>query len=416
MENVAAKNTKCAKKAWPMVRLRNVCEINLGKTPPRGSRDCWDSEKSSGNVWVSISDMSNLIGGKIEDSKEYITRYAIESVGVPVVSKGTLLLSFKLTLGRTAIAGCDLYTNEAIAALPVKNDFKGQIDVPFLVTYFSFFDWNGFAAKDEKLLGKTLNKKKLAEIPVPLPPLTVQREIVARLEKELGEADALAAKFKEIAENADAEFKAELDETFKNVEGEKVRLGEICEAINVGIVVKPTRYYVDDGEGIPAFRNLNVKPSYVDESEWVYVSESAGEENPRSVVKIGDVLIARSGVPGAAVAIDSLKLNGRIAIDILVVVPKQSMVNSKYLAWEINTSKCQAEIRNMNNGVALAHIGVKSISKLEIVIPSLPAQRAIVGKLDSAKDKCEKLKAAAERGVRAAEDLRKAILAEAFEQ
>ena len=70
----------------------------------------------------------------------------------------------------------------------------------------------------------------------------------------------------------------------------------------------------------------------------------------------------------------------------------------------------------MNNGVALAHIGVKSISKLEIVIPSLPAQRAIVGKLDSAKDKCEKLKAAAERGLRAAEDLRKAILAEAFEQ
>ena len=49
-------------------------------------------------------------------------------------------------------------------------------------------------------------------------------------------------------------------------------------------------------------------------------------------------------------------------------------------------------------------------------LPPLEAQRAIVGKLDSAKDKCEKLKAAAERGLRAAEDLRKAILAEAFEQ
>ena len=71
----------------------------------------------------------------------------------------------------------------------------------------------------------------------PLPPLSVQREIVARLEKELGEVDRLAAKFKRVAELADDAFKAELDETFKAVEGEKVRLGDVCE-ISYGYTAK----------------------------------------------------------------------------------------------------------------------------------------------------------------------------------
>ena len=67
-------------------------------------------------------------------------------------------------------------------------------------------------------------------------------------------------------------------------------------------------------------------------------------------------------------------------------------------------------------GGAQPNISQIKIKNLEIEFPPLEAQRAIVAKLDAAKEKCEKLKAAAERGLRAAEDLRKAILAEAFEQ
>ena len=292
-----------------MVRLGDVCEINLGKTPPRGSRDCWDTEKFSGNVWVSISDMSNLIDGRIEDSREYITRFAVESVGIPVVAKGTLLLSFKLTLGRTAIAGCDLYTNEAIAALPIRREFKKQIDIAFLIAYFSFIDWNGFAAKDEKLLGKTLNKKKLAEIPIPLPPLSVQREIVARLEKELGEAGKAAEKFKEIAALADAEFKAELDETFKKLEGKvtrrdaetrRVRLGDVGRVAMCKRILKAQTK--DVGE-VPFY-----KIGTFGKSPNAYISQALYDEYVKkySYPKKGDVLISAAGTIGRAVVFDGL--------------------------------------------------------------------------------------------------------------
>ena len=389
-----------------------MCEINLGKTPPRGSRDCWDSEKSSGNVWVSISDMSNLIGGKIEDSKEYITRYAIESVGVPVVSKGTLLLSFKLTLGRTAIAGCDLYTNEAIAALPVKNDFKGQIGIPFLITYFSFFDWNGFAAKDEKLLGKTLNKKKLAEIPIPLPPLTVQREIVARLEKELGEADALAAKFKEIAENADAEFKAELDETFKNVEGEKVRLGDVCEIQRGGSPRPIKKYLTDAADGLNWIKIGDVA------ADGKYIVSVEDKIKPSGLnktrrVRSGDFLLSHSMRFGRPYI---LKIDGCIHDGWLVLHGFQDKFTEDYFYYLLRSSLVQAQFDSLAHGSSVRNLNTGAVSVVEVTQTPIGAQQSIVSKLESAKLKCEKLKAAAERGRQAAEDLRKAILAEAFEQ
>ena len=73
-----------------------------------------------------------------------------------VVPAGTLLLSFKLTLGRLCYAGRDLFTNEAIAAL--LNWDERAVTKEFLYWYLTFFDWQEAAAGDEKVKGKTLNK------------------------------------------------------------------------------------------------------------------------------------------------------------------------------------------------------------------------------------------------------------------
>lgn len=181
---------------YSCVKLGDICEINLGKTPPRGISKYWDKEHIGNGVWLSIADMNNLENGIVYDSKEYITEEAIESFGVPFVETGTLLLSFKLTLGRTAIAGRRLCTNEAIAALPIRNAYKSRIDLNYLKMYFSFFDWNTYASGDEKLLGKTLNKKKLDVLPIMFPPLSVQQEIVSHLEKDLSRVEKMAEGFR----------------------------------------------------------------------------------------------------------------------------------------------------------------------------------------------------------------------------
>ena len=99
---------------WKVCSAGNIFKINIGKTPPRKEQQ-WFSDVNNENIkWVSISDL----GGEkifIEDSKEYLTKRAISQFNVIVVPKGTILLSFKLTVGRVGISNCELTTNEAIA-------------------------------------------------------------------------------------------------------------------------------------------------------------------------------------------------------------------------------------------------------------------------------------------------------------
>ena len=395
-----------------MVRLGDVCEINLGKTPPRGVGNCWDNEKLSGNVWVSIADMSNAVDGIIQDSKEYITDYAIEKSGIPVVKEGTLLLSFKLTLGRTAIAGKNLYTNEAIAALPIKPEFSSSIDLDYLITYFSFFDWAGFAASDEKLLGKTLNKKKLAEVPILFPPLSVQRAIVARLEKELGEADKLAAKFKRIAQLADDEFKAELDETFKTIEGEKVRLGDVFEFIDYrGKTPLKTE------SGVPLITAKNIRQGYLDYHESFYISEKEyATRQTRGIARKGDILFTTEAPLGFVALADKEEFSTGQRVITFQWKGNGERACNKYYLYCLLSDWFQSALWKQATGATAKGIKASRLTNLHVLCVPVSDQEKIVAKLDAAKERCEKLKAVALRGLAAAENLRKAILAEAFEQ
>lgn len=87
--------------------------ITIGKTPPRKEHQ-WFSKESHDIVWVSIADMGNC-GLSICNSSEYLTPEAIKKFNICIVPVNTVLLSFKLTIGRVAIADKELATNEAIA-------------------------------------------------------------------------------------------------------------------------------------------------------------------------------------------------------------------------------------------------------------------------------------------------------------
>ena len=95
------------------VPLQQLCEIQIGKTPSRSVPEYWGGELP----WVTISDFA--AGRTVETTKERITEVGAEKSGSKLIPHGTLLLSFKLSLGKRAYAGCDLFTNEAIAALQV---------------------------------------------------------------------------------------------------------------------------------------------------------------------------------------------------------------------------------------------------------------------------------------------------------
>lgn len=175
---------------WKTKTLGELCNIEIGRTPARKNKKFWDVEKRTKNVWLSIADLLNAKDNIIYDSKEYISDIAAKTSRV--VPKGTLLVSFKLTLGRLAFAGSDLFTNEAIAALEVKNE--KEISKDFLFYYLSFFDWHGATKGDVKIKGKTLNKKKLKDIIVRYPEsLPQQKDISEKLKLFANEIESIEA-------------------------------------------------------------------------------------------------------------------------------------------------------------------------------------------------------------------------------
>ena len=102
------------KSKYPLAALGTVCDITIGGTPSRKNPEYF----TGSNLWVSVAEMQGQI---ITDTKEKITNEAVKASNVKLIPAGTTLLSFKLSIGKTAIAGVNLYTNEAIAALIPSN-------------------------------------------------------------------------------------------------------------------------------------------------------------------------------------------------------------------------------------------------------------------------------------------------------
>lgn len=157
----------------------------MGKTPPRADSTMWDKDKTTNNKWVVVADITKNEGGEINNTAEHISEKAAKKM--KLFDKGSLLMSFKLTIGKMAFAGDDLYTNEAIIAIP-KND---KYDLKFLYFYLSSYPWNTLTDGSEKVKGKTLNKTSIGKIRLPIISLEEQKKIVDILQKRLFPINAL---------------------------------------------------------------------------------------------------------------------------------------------------------------------------------------------------------------------------------
>ena len=125
---------------WKVGRADDFYQINIGKTPPR-KENKWFSTNPADKIWVSIANMGNS-GIFISDSSEYLTKEAVDSHNIIMVPRNTILLSFKLTVGRVAIADKELTTNEAIARFILSDDKYME----YLYLYLKNFDYNSLGS------------------------------------------------------------------------------------------------------------------------------------------------------------------------------------------------------------------------------------------------------------------------------
>ena len=159
---------------WCWCRFSNIASMTIGKTPARGEQTYWINGKYN---WVSISDMVD--GGSISTTKEKVSDLAVKEVfSAPISEKGCLLMSFKLSIGKTSILDIDAFHNEAIITI------RPVIDKEYAMRNYLFkvlpLIANLGESKDA-IKGKTLNSKSLSNLLIPLPPLQEQQRIIEQM-------------------------------------------------------------------------------------------------------------------------------------------------------------------------------------------------------------------------------------------
>ena len=154
-------------------KLSQVFELQMGKTPARNNEAYWGGN----NKWISIADIGKA-PKYISDTKECITDRGVSESGIKKVPRGTVIMSFKLSIGKTAITSEDMFTNEAIMAFIDRG--VHPIDTNFFYHFCHGRDW--MAGTNKAVMGLTLNKATLSVVEIDIPKIEQQREIASRLD------------------------------------------------------------------------------------------------------------------------------------------------------------------------------------------------------------------------------------------
>lgn len=253
-----------------------------------------------------------------------------------------------------------------------------------------------------------------SKIKVLIPPLDEQSRIVTRIDELFSELDKAVDTLKTTKEQLEVYRQAVLKEIFDSVSTTSVHIKDVCLDIKVGIVIKPTQYYVSEN-GVPAFRNANVRRGYINDTDWVMISKEGHQQNCRSEVHTNDVLISRSGANLGMASVVPARYNGYSAIDVVIAVPDISKVIPEFLAQYTNSPMGRAIVKKNERGAAQGHLNVSAYANLPIGVPDLQEQEKLVKQISDRLSVCDSIEKTVDTALAQADAMRQSILKQAFE-
>lgn len=269
-------------------------------------------------------------------------------------------------LKKAVVAPFDGICSGDITVIEAKADSLNPELLPFIVQNDDFFRFAvGHSAGS---LSPRVKWEHLQNYEFTLPSMAEQDELVELLRAMERTKNA----YKELIIKTDELVKSQFVEMFgtpESVMNSSHTIAEVAD-VQVGIVIKPTRYYADGNEGIKAFRSLNIGPMYIKDDDWVYFTEEAMKETQRTVAHTDDILVVRSGSPGTSCVVP-LEYDGCNVIDLIIAHPNKEKVLPKYLCAFTNMPHGMNQINSQQRGVAQKHFNVGMYKDLRLILRKL---------------------------------------------
>ncbi|UOX53369.1 restriction endonuclease subunit S [Dorea longicatena] len=350
-------------------KLKEIFDLHMGKTPSRNNAEYWNSNEYK---WISIADLSKT-GKYIRDTKEHLSKQAIDESGIKLIPANTVIMSFKLSIGKTAITAEDMYSNEAIMAFHDKH----VVDIlpEYLFYMFKFKNWD--EGSNKAVMGKTLNKATLSDVEIDVCSIEKQREIVDILNKIMN-----------ILENRDNEIvlldnliKARFVEMFvKNeYDWKEVTIAEVCIDMRTGPFGSSLHHdeFVDKGVFVLGIDNAVENTfSY---NRMRYITEEKYEKLKRYTVYPGDVIITIMGTVGKAAVIPKNMPKAINTKHLACLTPNTEIVDSYFLvnAFQIHPL-IRHQLESQCKGAIMDGLNLTIIKGLKFKLPPIKLQRKFV--------------------------------------
>jgi type I restriction enzyme S subunit len=398
------------KAGWVTRPLAELCRIEIGGTPPRGQSKFWDEKKTTNNVWLSIADLPKELHARISSSAEHLSDEGAKRV--KVVKAGTLLVSFKLTLGRLAFADIDLRTNEAIAALELIDE--KTLNREYLYWYLTFFDWQKAAEGEDKIKGKTLNKAKLAVILVVVPPLSEQQRIVDILNEAFAGLATATANAEKNLKNARELFESYLDSVFAQGGQGWVerRLGDLFD-IGSSKRIRETDW---TSFGVPFYGGKEIVrlARYGSVVSNAYISEDKYQDyaSKYDMPRKGDILITARGTIGVGYVVREgdkfYYKDGNI-----ISLREKTPTNPFFILYAFRSKALLDQFSDLT-GATVTHLPIERAKMLSVKVPDVDGQNSVVANLEGLENETQELARIYEQKLATLEALKKLILQKAF--
>lgn len=353
---------------WVSAPLGDLCDISIGRTPSRAESKYW----GLGNRWLSIADMNQ--GVDLHRTKEEITEAAVRECNCRLLAPGTLVMSFKLSVGKLGFVREPMCTNEAIAALPIRD--PRRLDGRFLYRALQIAPLLKDA--DRAVKGLTLNSDKLARVPISYPVEVAEQ---CRIADILDKADAIRRKRKQaIALTEELLRSAFLDmfgDPVANPKGWEVKpLGGLVaegDTINYG-VVQPG---ADDPEGVLLVRVGDFDGMSIRRNGLKRISPETEAAYGRSRLRGDEVLVACVGSIGK-VALADMRLAGANIARAVARVRVGDGLRREYLACLLETPWVQRHFLVETRTVSQPTLNIKQIQETPVLLPPPDKQDAFV--------------------------------------
>ena len=399
---------------WQTGLLGDLCSIEIGGTPSRNNPAYWDSAKEAKNLWVSIRDLNKAV---ITDTNEYISALGVKNSNVKLQKAGTVLLSFKLTIGRVAFAGNDLFTNEAIAGLRSE-----ELDAKFL--YHGLQQWDLLQGVDQAIKGSTLNKAKLSRIKFKYPTSRKEQtqiaKILSTIDQAIEQTEAIIAKQQRIKTglmqdlltrgiDEHGNIRSEATHEFKDsplgripVEWEVGGILDFASQVRQPILTGPFGAQLGSNdfveEGIPVLRIGNVQAGFIDLEDLNYVSEKKAEGLSRWKIKAGDLLFARQGATTGRNALADSRCNGfLINYHIIRVAVDETKCDPRYLYAIFNSTAVQKQVDQEKGRGTREGVSTSTLTAFSIPFPPHDEQVRLADVIEKISKVVEKEKSVAEK-------------------